>query len=56
MSVCHGVAALLLERDPRMTPAAVKVALKSACRIPSKAAGMFDKKWGYGLVDVKKLT
>jgi subtilisin family serine protease len=55
-SFVTGVVALLLERDPTMTPAAVKAALKAACRIPSKPAGTFDKKWGYGLVDVKKLT
>lgn len=50
-----GVIALLLQRNPQLDPAAVKSALKSASRIPSKPPGDFDIKWGFGLLQVDKL-
>ena len=50
-----GIVALLLERTPTMTPAQIKSALKSASRIPGKAAGAFDKQWGFGLLDAGRL-
>ncbi|MFO0821453.1 MAG: S8 family serine peptidase [Pirellulales bacterium] len=50
-----GVIALLLQRNPQLDPAAIKTALKSASRIPSKPAGQFEIKWGFGLIQVNKL-
>ncbi|MSR57211.1 MAG: peptidase S8 [Planctomycetaceae bacterium] len=50
-----GVVALLLERNPALDPAAVKAALKKASKIPGKAAGAFDPKWGFGLLNAAKL-
>jgi subtilisin family serine protease len=46
-----GLIALLLERDPTLTPEQVKARLRAASRIPGRRAGTFDRKWGYGLVD-----
>ena len=50
-----GIIALLLERNPAMTPTDVKTALKTASRIPGKTAGTFDRKWGFGLLDGARL-
>ena len=50
-----GLVALLLERDPALTPEQVKRRLKKASRIPGRKAGAFDVKWGYGLVDADRL-
>ena len=50
-----GLVALLLEREPRLTPEQVKRRLKAASRIPGARAGAFDIKWGYGLVDASRL-
>ncbi len=46
-----GIVALLLERDPLLDPDAVKAHLKAHSRIPGRAAGTFDPKWGFGLID-----
>jgi subtilisin family serine protease len=46
-----GLIALLLERDPKLDAPQVKGLLKSHCSIPSKPAGTFHPKWGFGLVD-----
>lgn len=50
-----GVVALLLQRSPTLTPEQVKSKLKAASRIPGRAAGAFDKDWGFGLVNVNSL-
>ena len=50
-----GVIALLLERKPTLDPAAAKTALRKVSKIPGKAAGSFDPKWGFGLLDASKL-
>lgn len=50
-----GIVALLLERDPGLDPDGVKALLKAHSRIPRRAAGTFDPKWGYGLIDVLDL-
>ena len=50
-----GLVALLLQRDPRLTPEKAKAALKRAASIPDRKKGAFDPKWGYGLVDASKL-
>jgi subtilisin family serine protease len=50
-----GLVALLLERDPSLTPEQIKRRVKAASRIPGRRAGTFDRKWGYGLVDADRL-
>jgi hypothetical protein len=50
-----GIVALLLEREPALTPESVKQRFKRASRVPGRRAGTFDGKWGYGLIDVGKL-
>jgi subtilisin family serine protease len=45
-----GVAALLLERQPALTPADVKAFLKPHSRVPGMAPGSHEMKWGYGLL------
>lgn len=50
-----GLVALLLEGDPALDPAKVKALLKANSRIPGKAAGAFDPKWGFGLIDASAL-
>jgi subtilisin family serine protease len=50
-----GLIALLLQRDPSLTPNAVKEILRKNSSIPNKPAGTFDNKWGYGLIDTSKL-
>ena len=50
-----GLVALMLEGEPRLSPEQVKRRLKAASRIPGRAAGTFDTKWGYGLVDADRL-
>ena len=50
-----GIAALLLERDPRLTHAQFKALLKPQSAIPNRPAGAFDPHWGYGLIDMLKL-
>jgi subtilisin family serine protease len=46
-----GIVALLLERQPAMTPEEAKALLQRNSRIPNRAAGSFDNKWGFGLVN-----
>jgi subtilisin family serine protease len=50
-----GVVALLLQSDPTLTPEGVKQRLKTASRIPNKAAGAFATDWGFGLIDGNRL-
>jgi subtilisin family serine protease len=50
-----GLVALLLQRDPTLTPAAIKTQLRQNSLIPAQPPGTFDPKWGYGLVDAEKL-
>jgi subtilisin family serine protease len=45
-----GVVALLLEKQPALTPAEVKTFLKSHSGIPGQAAGTHNGKWGFGLL------
>jgi subtilisin family serine protease len=51
-----GLVALLLERDPRLTPDAAKKLLRDNSRIPGRSRGTFDPKWGYGLIDATGLA
>ena len=51
-----GLVALLLERDPKLDPDAVKDLLRTNSSIPGKAPGTWDLKWGYGLVDAANLA
>ena len=50
-----GLVALLLQRDRRMTPEKVKAAFKKAASIPGQKPGTYDPKWGYGLIQARKL-
>lgn len=50
-----GLVALLLQRNPKLDPAGVKELLRKNSSIPQKAAGTFDSKWGFGLIDAKNL-
>jgi len=45
-----GVIALLLEKQPALTPADAKAFLKQHSRVPGMAAGTYEPKWGYGLL------
>lgn len=45
-----GVIALLLEKQPALTPAEVKAFLKDHSVIPGQVAGTHDAKWGFGLL------
>lgn len=49
-----GLVALLLQRDPTLTPDAVRAALRSASSLPAGHAE-YDPRWGYGLIDAAKL-
>lgn len=50
-----GIVALLLERDRTMDPSAVRATLRANSSIPNQAAGAFDIKWGFGLIDATGL-
>ncbi|MDJ0678211.1 MAG: S8 family peptidase [Calothrix sp. MO_167.B42] len=50
-----GLVALLLQRDPNLDPVSVKEILRKNSSIPNQAAGHFDRKWGFGLIDTKNL-
>lgn len=50
-----GIITLLLQRDPKLDPAAVKDLLRKNSSIPGKAAGTFDNKWGYGVINALNL-
>ncbi|MBC6431585.1 S8 family serine peptidase, partial [Nostoc sp. HG1] len=49
--VVSGLVALLLQRDPKLDPAAVKDLLRKNSAIPGKPPGTFDEKWGYGVIN-----
>jgi subtilisin family serine protease len=50
-----GLVALLLQRDPKLTPDALKQLLRKNTSIPGKPANTFDPKWGFGLIDATNL-
>ncbi|NEP86884.1 MAG: S8 family serine peptidase [Okeania sp. SIO2C2] len=50
-----GLVALLLEKEPQLTPEEIKQRLHSSSFIPEKPVGSFDPKWGFGLIDAEKL-
>jgi subtilisin family serine protease len=50
-----GLVALLLQRDPKLDPAAVKELLRKNSAIPGKPPGTFDERWGYGVVNAANL-
>ncbi|AVH67230.1 S8 family peptidase [Nostoc sp. 'Peltigera membranacea cyanobiont' N6] len=50
-----GLVALLLQRDPKLDPVAVKDLLRKNSAIPRKPAGTFDDKWGYGVINTLNL-
>ncbi len=50
-----GLVALLLQRNPKLDPAGVKDLLRKNSSIPKKAAGTFDPKWGFGVINAENL-
>lgn len=50
-----GIVAMLLEENPALTPTQAKSKLAPACAIPGQAAGVWDPKWGFGLLDASRL-
>jgi len=46
-----GLVALMLERDPQLNPETMKARLRESSKIPKQPAGIFDSKWGYGLIE-----
>lgn len=50
-----GIVALLLERDPSLEPEVLKERLRENSLIPGQAAGKFDPKWGFGLINALDL-
>ncbi len=51
-----GLAALLLEATPSLSPEEVKASFRAHCRVPGHARGSFDPVWGYGLIDAEGLA
>lgn len=50
-----GIVALLLERDPSLEPTVLKELLWENSLIPGQEAGVFDPKWGFGLINTANL-
>lgn len=50
-----GLVALLLQRNPKLDPDAVKDLLRKNSTIPGKTTGTFDNKWGFGLINAVNL-
>ncbi|WP_366558049.1 S8 family serine peptidase [Okeania sp. SIO3B5] len=50
-----GLVALLLEKEPQLTPEEIKQRLHSSSFIPGEPVGSFDPKWGFGLINAEKL-
>lgn len=51
-----GLVALLLERDPQLDPDAIKALLRANSQVPGQPPGIFDSKWGYGLIEALGLA
>ena len=50
-----GLVALLLQRNPKLDPEALKELLYKNSSIPGKQKGEFDNKWGFGLINAENL-
>ncbi|MBF2017232.1 MAG: S8 family serine peptidase [Rivularia sp. T60_A2020_040] len=50
-----GLVALLLQRNPKLDPEAIKELLRKNCSIPGKEKATFDNKWGFGLINTENL-
>ncbi|MEC4881615.1 MAG: S8 family peptidase [Scytonema sp. PMC 1070.18] len=50
-----GLVALLLQRNPKLDPAAIKDIFKKNSSIPGEPPGTFDPKWGFGLINAENL-
>lgn len=50
-----GIVALLLQRNPKLTPQEAKKLLFQSASIPGKPAGTFSQRWGRGVIDAAKL-
>lgn len=51
-----GLVALLLERTPTLEPEAVRKTLRAHSTVPGSKPGVYDPKWGYGLIDADGLA
>lgn len=51
-----GIVALLLERDPMLSPEAIKHLLYANSTIPGEPNRTFDPKWGFGLINADSLA
>jgi subtilisin family serine protease len=51
-----GLAALLLQQNPKLTATQVKKRLIDACAQPDGSKRVFDPKWGYGLIDASAIV
>lgn len=50
-----GLVALLLQRNPKLDPEGLKELLYKNSSIPGKQKGVFDRKWGFGLINAENL-
>jgi subtilisin family serine protease len=50
-----GLVAMLLQADKGLTPEEVRQRLRGQSQIPGQAAGAFDRRWGFGLLDAAGL-
>lgn len=50
-----GLVALLLQRNPKLDPEALKELLYKNSSIPGKQKREFDRKWGFGLINAQNL-
>lgn len=51
-----GIVALLLERNPMLSPEAIKELLYANSTIPGRSNRTFDPKWGFGLINADSLA
>lgn len=51
-----GIVALLLERDPKLSPERIKALFQVSSSIPGHPEGTFHPKWGFGLINAFSLT
>ena len=51
-----GIVALLLERDPTLSPERIKALFRVSSSIPGHPEGTFHPKWGFGLINAFSLA
>lgn len=50
-----GLVALMLQDEPSLDPAAIKVRLAGACAVPGAPPGTWHPSWGWGVIDAARL-